>query len=286
MHESFPIRAAVDEALLWLKLTATTWMDRIQAGRKSWQYRQAFQDVQTLCLFIGYPRSGHSLISSLLDAHPKAIMAHRLDLLKYLHLPYWDLFYLIVKNSERFAQTGRSLTGYTYAVPGQWQGRFEKLQLIGDQESRSTTDRLGDDPTLLARLQALPFAIQFIHVIRNPYDNITTWAIKTNSSLEETIERYFALCQTVADVKKQLPPEDVIDIWHESFVDDPQTELESLCLALGLNIPPGYLEQCAAIVYRSPHKSRHDLPWPKPLIAAVKKRMDAFSFLQSYGYEE
>ena len=35
-------------------------------------------------MFIGYPRSGHSLIGSLLDVHPNAIVAHELDALKFV----------------------------------------------------------------------------------------------------------------------------------------------------------------------------------------------------------
>jgi len=34
------------------------------------RYRRHFDAVRTFCLFIGYPRSGHSLVGSLLDAHP------------------------------------------------------------------------------------------------------------------------------------------------------------------------------------------------------------------------
>jgi hypothetical protein len=35
-------------------------------------------------MFIGYLRSGHSLIASLLDAHPNAIATHELDALKFV----------------------------------------------------------------------------------------------------------------------------------------------------------------------------------------------------------
>jgi hypothetical protein len=35
-------------------------------------------------MFIGYLRSGHSLIASLLDAHPNPIATHELDALKFV----------------------------------------------------------------------------------------------------------------------------------------------------------------------------------------------------------
>jgi hypothetical protein len=35
-----------------------------------------FSSVRTFVLFVGYPRSGHSLIGSIMDAHPNIIIAH------------------------------------------------------------------------------------------------------------------------------------------------------------------------------------------------------------------
>ena len=35
-----------------------------------------FDDVERVCLFIGYQRSSHSLVGSILDAHPEAAIAH------------------------------------------------------------------------------------------------------------------------------------------------------------------------------------------------------------------
>lgn len=52
---------------------------------KSLQQRTAFEDLDTYCMFVGYPKSGHSLIGSLLDAHPQMAITHELDVLKYVH---------------------------------------------------------------------------------------------------------------------------------------------------------------------------------------------------------
>ena len=35
-------------------------------------------------MFIGYPRSGHTLVATFLDAHQDAIIGHELDALKYI----------------------------------------------------------------------------------------------------------------------------------------------------------------------------------------------------------
>ena len=67
--------------------------------------RRLFARVESLCLFIGYPRSGHSLIGALLDAHPNAIIADELDALKYVHAGFRrnQLFYLLLRGSRQSA---------------------------------------------------------------------------------------------------------------------------------------------------------------------------------------
>ena len=46
---------------------------RIKSMFKGGAYEAVANNLETLCLFIGYPRSGHSLVVSLLDAHPEMI---------------------------------------------------------------------------------------------------------------------------------------------------------------------------------------------------------------------
>jgi hypothetical protein len=285
----FDLSREVDEAWLGAKLRLTTFTDTLGIARKSSKYRALFDEVKTYCLFVGYPRSGHSLISSLIDAHPNAILAHRLNSLKYVRAGFTktELFYLLLRNSQRFAKTGRKLTGYRYTVPHQWQGRFQTLHVIGDQEGKGTTQWLAADSALLSRLLAMAnIHIKFVHVIRNPYDNISTWANRTHRSLAYTIRRYFSLCRIIAQLKDNVDENDVIDVRYETFLDSPETGLSQLCHVLGLKPTCDYLSDCAGIVYQSPRQTRRDAPWTPELIDTVKHRMAAFHFLEGYTYYE
>jgi hypothetical protein len=289
LGDHFDLSREVDEAWLGAKLRLTTFIDTIGIACKSSKYRALFDRVKTYCLFIGYPRSGHSLISSLLDAHPNALMAHRLNSLKYIRAGFTktELFYLLLRNSQRLAKTGRKLTGYRYTVPHQWQGQFQTLHVIGDQEGKGTTQWLEADAALLPRLLDMKtIHIKFIHVIRNPYDNISTWANRTHRSLAYTIRRYFSLCRTIAQLKASINEGDVIDVRYETFLDSPETGLSELCHCLGLKATCDYLADCAGIVYQSPHQSRHDAPWTPELIDTVKHQLDGFHFLEGYTYDE
>jgi hypothetical protein len=208
--------------------------------------------------------------------------------LKYVQAGYSDreIFYLALRNSQHFAKTGRTLTRYQYNVPHQWQGRFRKLQVIGDQEGKGTTQWLAANSDLLPRLMVMKnVSVRFIHTIRNPYDNISTWAARTHRSLEYTIKRYFSLCQTNAWVRESVNQADILDIRHETFLNSPETGLRELCHFLDLDVSDDYLSDCISIIYKSPHKSRHAAPWTPELIEMVKNNINQFNFLEGYAYD-
>ena len=110
-----------------------TYVESLVAGRAS---DSIFADVRTYLMFIGQPRSGTSLLGSLLNAHPYALVGHELNALRYVRRGYTrrQLFWLLLMKDREFARRGRNWTGYDYAVSGQWQGRFEKLLVIGDKK--------------------------------------------------------------------------------------------------------------------------------------------------------
>ena len=241
----------------------------LRSSYKAYTGKESFEDVQTYCMFVGYPKSGHSLVGSLLDAHPNAIIANELDALKYVQAGFSkrQIYQLLLENSRKHAESGREWNTYSYEVPGQWQGRFDKLRVIGDKKGGKSTARLRSNPELLQRLQdTVGVGIKFVHVIRNPYDNISTMlrdnigngvTAGRNRGLSYSIEKYFSGCATVRDLKERTTDADMFDVRHESFVEDPARHLGDLCRFLGLEYSDDYLKDCASIIFRSPSKSRH-----------------------------
>ena len=106
--------------------------------------------VKTLVLFIGYPRSGHSLIGSLLDAHPHMIIANEYNVLekwaeyqpenrnkKYLFQQLYTNSYNESMKGDRSTEDCVYKTKYNYFVPNQWQGRFDKSIKVSNMSSLS-----------------------------------------------------------------------------------------------------------------------------------------------------
>jgi len=280
------LKSIDNDGWLYVKTAVTTFIDTWNVTHKAARDQESLKDIHTLCLFVGYPRSGHSIVGSVIDAHPNGLMAHRMDSLQYVQLGYTEpeLFYMMKRNSERFARTGRTLTGYQYNIPNRLRISEKTLKVIGDQEGNRSSVRLGQDPDLLRRFRERKrVKIKLIHVTRNPFDNITTWALRTQSTLEFNIERYFDRARNVEKIKRTSGL-DLLDVRHEDLVANFDFSCRRLLGFLDLDVEERFLQDCKSIVYASPHRSRARVDWPRKLISEVEARSAEFPFLSEYHF--
>lgn len=284
--------------------------DYIQSAYGALKNRESFKTIKTYCTFIGATRSGHSLIAALMDAHPEMVISDELHAIRYLKYGFSQQqnYSLILQMSQINAQKDREMGGYSYGIYNQWQGQFKELKVIGDKDGPGAALRLYLNPNLFKHLctKSKPSS-QFIHVIRNPYDSITTLMKKTNLlkeesldlkdpfyrylnettlDLETTIELYFLLYKAVARLKEKLDPSNCLDIHHESFLENPKNSLIEICDFLGVDSPSDYLKDCSEFVYKSPHKSRHGAEWTPKLIDLVRRNMELYPFFSHYSYQD
>lgn len=248
-----------------------------------------FGDLHTLLLFIGYPRSGHSLVGSLLNAHPNVVVAHELHALWYIDRGFnrEELFSLIWKRDRWFGRHGRKWTEFDYTVPGQWQGGSRRLEVIGDKKGDGVTDLLHFYPGLLSvALKRSGCRLRIIHTVRNPFDNVATMARRTGDSLEECIERHrnrSALNRELIDI---WGPETILTVRHEDVIADAAQELTRMCAFVGVEPSDDFLSACSGIVYRSPNPSRHRVEWSAKERSAVDRIIERSPFLEGYAFEE
>jgi hypothetical protein len=239
-------------------------------------------------MFVGFPRSGHSLVGALLDAHPNIVIAHELHVVKRVceGLTEREIYLQLLENSMNRAKEGRGTKRYSYEVADQWQGKFQFLRVIGDKQGGGSTRFLGKRPAALERLRStITLKIKFFFALRNPFDNISTISLRNELTLDQSIDRYFSLCAMVDEIRKQIPADDLFELRHEALIDDPASLLTDLCQFLGEEATSGYLAACGRIVYKSPHKSRHKIAWSQNLISETNRRIAAYSFLNGYSFE-
>jgi len=220
--------------------------------------------LERFCFFVGYARSGSTLIGALLNAHPEVVVANELDVLRQvdLGLSRNRIFSLLLDRERQFAAMGYQWTGYDYTVPGQYQGRFERLRVIGDKRAGRSTHRLGENPELLDLVRStVGMPIRVIHVVRNPFDNVATMARRGQRGLSPAIANYLQLSRTVDCIRTRLEPDELLDVRYESFTEHPEQHLLELCTFLGVHASADYLKSCASLVHPSTTRSRDTLLW-------------------------
>jgi hypothetical protein len=251
-----------------------------------------FADVRAFVLFVGHMKSGTTLAGAMLDAHPDAIVADEVDVLRHAEQGYVreELFHLLARGAEGEAAKGRVTArrldgGYALAVPGWSQGTGERPRVIGDGRAGPTTQALADDPALLDRFRALlgpGIELRVIHAIRNPFEPIALSVLRGKRTVDEAIDRYVARCEAVERVLATLPPGDVWPLRYEDLVADPRQRIGELCAYLGLPVPEGYLDACAALVRTAPARDRDRIAWTPAQVERVRACIAAHGFLSTY----
>lgn len=258
------------------------------AGR----HQDHFSEVDTVCLFIGHVKSGGTLIGSMLDAHPEALISDEVDLLRYLAAGFGrqQLFQLVEKGSRREAMKGRvtarRLEPYALAVPGSFQGRATRVRVVGDVRAGPTTRRLGAQPELLHRLHQVvaPSRPRYIHVVRNPFDPISAMVRRGQRTFVNAIQDYTEQCYRLLRLRETLPADQVLTVRYESFTRDPVRELAGVCEFLGLPTDGSYLDACASIVEPDRPGERESIAWDEMSVESVRDMIASVPFLGGYGW--
>ena len=159
--------------------------------------------VEKFVFFIGYQRSGHSIIGSFMDAHPHMVIAHEFMLftkwkeledeyhrtdhfnsLKTKSLLFSSLYWDSHADADHGWRSGQLKNkNYTLTIDSQWQGRYDGyIRVIGDKSGGATTTVYTSSPKnfelYLADLKrTVGIPVKVLHVVRNPFDMIATDAL-------------------------------------------------------------------------------------------------------------
>jgi len=280
--------------------------------------RVEFSGDPRFILFIGTPRSGHSIIGAILDSHRSAMVSHEVNALEKVSqgLGKKDLFSAIIENSRAQASAGRSqsdadhaagygqqLSGeddeaysqrlenlpapepyrFDYAIPGHFQGKTKGgIRVIGDKKGGGTTKMLAEDRTLLEKLERIvEMPVDLIHVIRDPYDNISTMARRTGTRVSRQVIRYEWLCEKIGYILGNCENR-VFRIYHEDFITSPSLVIRDLFAWLGLSLESDHIAACSSIVYEKPHRSRLLSDWEDGDKDSVDSIIERWEFLREY----
>jgi len=266
---------------------------RVMARQPSRTDPAHFDDVGAFCLTIGHTKSGASLLGGLLDAHQRIVCSDEHDALRYVAAGFGrdQLFHVLERGARAEARKGRvtarRLQPYSFAVPDQWQGRTTRPLVVGDTTTGRTTRRLAAGNGLLARTVDVldGVALRLVHVVRNPFDPLSVMRVRGERSVDDAVTHYFAGCEQVQRIRRQLEPGQVLTVRHEDVVADPHAALRRLCGYLGVEPDPGWLEASAAIIGPRPAPRHTLVPWHPADVAAIEARIAEIDFLEGYTHD-
>ena len=149
---------------------------------------------------------------------------------------------------------------------------------------------------LLEKVQKVSKAkLKIIHVICNPYDNISTLVLhqvkRKNQDLtvklfKEKSELYLRKVKTNDRLKIHLP-EAVVDVRLEDVIANPKKELRRICNYLEISYTEEYIENSASIIWKKTNKSRHNLPFrTDDYVQKISNSIKQYDFLSRYNYKD
>ncbi len=150
--------------------------------------------VKTFVFFMGYSRSGSSIVSSLMDAHPHMVVAYQYRVISEWNQELKNKAYLygeLYEKSRKDATVGwrhenNMDKSYTLHIDTGWQGRYDEyISVIGDKTADKPVNlfarsqkRFSEVYTQLRETVGVP--VKTVFVVRNPYDIISTRTLYLN----------------------------------------------------------------------------------------------------------
>ncbi len=270
--------------------------------------KNSLRDVQIMLLTIGFPRAGSSLLGYLLTAHSNIVIADEAPYIdKKIKLKTnLDGIFCYILNSDynlwleklRLAKVKKKLSSRNRTkvvlrrariagailILNQHQGSFKQLNIIGNKASVRNMKFLNNNPTLEMLKNTLKkrnIAMKLILTVRNPYD---MYATRTRFSGSDTIGTLLRLSKKSEKLLKQTDSRDIFIARHENMVADPRSELAKICDFLQVPASPDYLDDCASVVNKKPHKSRYECDWTEDEKQAIASLTEKYDFFSGYDW--
>ena len=283
--------------------------------------KSVVNSVEKYVFFVGYPRSGHSIIGSLLDSHPNMVISNEFGMFrKLIEEPNYQqvnrsfLYNALYRSSVcsyYFGLRAEEATkkGYTLRVDDAWQARYNgTIAVIGEKSGGNTGmtyRKYGHDKfleTFQRLLSTVKVPIFTIHAVRNPYDNIATMALMSKQSavskldltsedpyqnqelLDWAIDNYFSRVKTVNEILMKLDL-NIIEIHSKDLILHPKQTFAQICAILEVSCDDQFLDIVASKVFPEISKTRVLIVWSPEQKAQVAEEMKKYEFLHQYTFD-
>ena len=239
-----------------------------------------FYNIKTWVTFVGYGRSGHSFIGSALDAHPEICITHEADSIRrsVLMKDREELFASMFEHDRAVYEEGRKTDNrwgspYSQRIEGQFKQDPSALKVMGNKNASIETqfDRDGFDRRMaeFQRFLGDEIAIKLIAVLRNPFD---AGLLK---------EENYSILQYISEVYGDR----LHLLKHESFIQDPRSEMIRLVSFLGLENTESHLEAVVKSAMPEVHRARYKIGYSEEDRSRIQCYIDKYPIFDGYSFD-
>ena len=263
-------------------------VNKVLAGCLSAPASWEIEQIKALAILIGGQWSGGTLIGAMLDAHPDIVIATEFNLLQQFKngLSLKQAARLMLFNARMFVRNGARWTGYHYDIPGQYQGRYRTLKIIGDKKAQSSAQLLYANIGLIGEMQEkYGRPVRLIHAVRNPYDTLAMMVLKQGVSMDQALESFEKICDGAAFAYRRYPGQ-VLLIRQEDLKKEPRHTIRRLMAFLETECMDDYIKACAGKIYAEPSRPRLSVQWTRDQRSRIDDLIDRHEFLNGYAFDE
>lgn len=239
--------------------------------------------------FIGEGRSGQTIVSAILDAHPHARIGEEIKVISKWRRLGWSKERII----DEILNSGYGKERKLKAIPGMLTYK-EPLKIISDKCGWDAVNevRKRNAPTNILDhfSKHMGMEVLVIHTSRNPYDNISSWLVSPKYKrlfpndyyrARMMIRRYSRFYSTA---EKVMENQKVFHLRNEELCQNPRQVLTELCNFLGIEPERKWLKNCCKKVFKKPNEKSKLMTLPPKLHDMIRWRIiDKYPSLSYYA---
>lgn len=250
--------------------------------------QQSFSNVKSFYVFIGQPRSGTTLLSAILDAHPQIMVAQECNILPLLNfgIPKRVAFQTLYESALQFSRSGRKWNGYRYSLEDVEGKSTANIVALGLKHGSPNAKFFAKHPNGRKQLEArLSLPVNAIHLLRNPFDVIASTVNRRKLSINKVIDWYEELDCLIKLALGQFEEDQKLCIHLEDIISDPSYWLPRVSSFLGCPFNEKLTRNCGALVWQEPERTRKTIAWQPKHISRILRIISKNELLSRYTFE-
>lgn len=246
----------------------------------------SLDSVRGFITFLSFSGNGHSLISSMLDAHENIIISREVKILKHIYngSDRDKMLKEIINHSKQYSAKGRPHKGSntSHFVEGQLNGSAKRLKFLGDKNGYGTVHQVLYYKNFFKKCEALlRMPIIPIHIYRNPFRVVEhTRRFYSFRNIDDTAtkvsERFHKVRRSLSRVKN------AVSIKFENILCSTDKTLLDLFKPLGIRPSDKFLGGCRSIITSI---DEPPVMWTPKSIKLINELCSSISYLNGYRYE-